>query len=153
MKIQKTQNSSPKSGDADYVYQLQRLHEGYFAYMQSNVASDVIMNGTCSLAKMKEAFLPTVSSMTFPLHSPLARLFYSEILTAMDRGLSPKWYGTWVPSQESCYEESLNVGVSALYIQDYYSAFASCAVGLGLALIVLLGETLISHIMRKVRTT
>ncbi|XP_046363536.1 probable glutamate receptor [Haliotis rufescens] len=148
-KIQQTHAVGPKSGDADYVYQLQRLHEGYFAYMQSNVASDVIMNGTCSLAKMKEAFLPTVSSMTFPLHSPMARLFHSKVLSVMDTGLYPKWYGKWVPTQESCSDKSIDVGVSTLHVHDYYSALAACAVGVSVASMVLLGETYLFQIMPR----
>ncbi|XP_067671610.1 probable glutamate receptor [Haliotis asinina] len=146
-KIEKTHAASPKFGDGDYLYQLQRLHEGNFAYIQSNVASDVIMNGTCNLAKMKEGFLPTSSSMPFPLHSPLARLFYPEVLSVMDTGLYAKWYGKWVPTQESCSDKSVAVGVSALQVDDYYSALAACAAGVSLAAMVLLGETYFIEIM------
>ncbi|XP_067672268.1 glutamate receptor U1-like [Haliotis asinina] len=149
-KIQKTQAASPKSGPEDYQYQVQRLHQGNFAYMQANTVAVVIMNGTCNLAKMKEGFLPTSSSMTFPLHSPLARLFYPEIISAMDRGLGPKWYGSWLPSQEFCSDQSVDVGVSALHIQDYIGAIAASAVGICLAVLALLVENLVSHLRRNV---
>ncbi|XP_067671699.1 probable glutamate receptor [Haliotis asinina] len=140
-KIEKTRQESPENRDAEHQFQLQRLHKGYYALLETSTIADNIMSETCSLARMREGFLPSTGGMTFPLYSPLARLFYLELMTVMETGLERKWYSKWVPSQDSCPDDSITVGVSALRIQEYYSALAACVVGIGAAVLVLLGET------------
>ncbi|XP_046575445.1 probable glutamate receptor [Haliotis rubra] len=148
-KIEKTRQESPANRDAEHQFQLQRLHEGYYALIETSTLADNIMSDTCSLARMREGFLPSTGGMTFPVYSPLARLFYLELMTVMEAGLERKWYSKWVPSQDSCSDDSIAVGVSALRIQDYYSALAACVVGIGAALLVLLGETYISELLPR----
>ncbi|XP_046379514.1 glutamate receptor ionotropic, kainate 2-like [Haliotis rufescens] len=151
-KIEKTRLDSPKNTDDEYQFQLQKLHEGYYAFIETNSVAENIMSDTCSFAKMRGGFLPTTGGMTFPVYSPLARLFYPELMTVWETGLERKWYGKWVPPQESCSDESVAVGVSALQIQDYYSALAACVVGIGTALLVLLGETYVFEIIPRCAT-
>ncbi|XP_012936163.1 glutamate receptor ionotropic, delta-2 [Aplysia californica] len=142
----------PDTNSLDPMVHYNKVQQGHYAYISDMVPMEIWVTKDCNLKLLKETVIPLPFVIGLQNNSAYVTTFNTHLLHIDQIGLYQVWKKKWWPRGGKCSISSQYGTKKVVSLREAQSAFFILGAGLGLAMLLLLAESLwASHRCRQAR--